>query len=211
MAATTYKKLAELIRDTYYASHPSDDAVKSLRYFAELIATAVAECANEDAILNSNQGENFYANNQFISTFKGVQLLLDTDNTIYSVLPSTPTGMPNGREIISVKIEGNTCMDCIPMKAQASFAQDLIGLPCGITLYEVNGTKLIFKTSNPLFDPANTATIKMVGAVSGSDLLTSDLTIPKNYEGRIWDKIMARILPLKPIQQDLINDSISNP
>lgn len=209
--ATTYKKLSQEIRDTYYASHPSDDASKSVRYFAELIAIAVAECATEDSYINSNQGETTYANNQFISTYKGVELLLDTDNTIYSILPSTPTALPNGREIVSVRIEGNTCMDCVPMQAQSSFAQDLIGLPCGMTLYEINGTKLVFKTSNALFDPANTATVKMVGAVSGDDLLTSDLTIPKNYEGRIWDKVMARVLPLKQIQQDLINDSISNP
>src|SRR5215217_7726076 len=100
--STTYKKLAELIRDTYYNTKASDDSQHSLRFFGELISSAVAECANEDAILNSNQQETTYANNQFISTFKSVPLLRDSDNTIYSVLPSTPTALPNGAEIVSV-------------------------------------------------------------------------------------------------------------
>lgn len=209
--ATTFKKLAELIRDTYYNSKASDDSQHSLRFFGELIATCVAECANEDSIVNSNQQEASYANNQFISTFKSVPLLLDTDGTIYSILPSTPTALPNGSEIVSIRITGNKCMDCIPMKAQASFAQDLIGLPKGMVLFEVNGTKVVYTTSNALFDNDNTATIKMVGAVSGTDLMTSELTVPKNYEARIWDKIMARVLPLKRIPYDLINDAVSNP
>jgi len=209
--ATSYKKLSELIRDTYYNSKASDDSQHSLRFFGELIGSAVAECASEDAILNSNLGEATYANNQFISTFKSVPLLLDSDGSIYSVLPSTPTALPNGTEIVSVRIEGNKCLDCIPMKAQASFAQDLIGMPKWMVLFEVNGTKIVFKTSNHLFDVDNTATIKMVGALSGVDLMTSELTVPKNYEARIWDKVMARVLPLKRIPYDLINDAVSNP
>lgn len=210
--ATTYKKLSELIRDTYYASHPSDDAQKSLRYFAELVAILVAECASEDAFSNSNQGEVTFANNQFISTFKDIEILEEADGTIYSVLPATPAGLPNGREIVSVDIEGSKCLSFIPIQAQADFAQQLIGHPYGLNLYEINGTRVVFKPYTPLFDASsNTAKIKMVGAVSGTDLLTSDLTIPKNYEGRIWDKAMARLLPLKQIQQDTINDSVSNP
>lgn len=210
--ATTYRKLSELIRESYYKGKSSDDANFSLKYFAEIIAGAVAECATEDSIAQSNLNESTaYSNNQFISTYKGEALLLDTDGTIYTVLPATPAGLPNGREIVSVKIEGSKCMDCVPMKAQSSFSQSLIGIPKSMVLYEVNGTKIIYTTSNPLFDTSNTATIKMVGALSGDDLLSSDLTIPKNYEGRIWDKVTARVLPLKQVPQDLINDSVSNP
>lgn len=208
--ATTYRKLAEEIREAYYKGKPSDDASHSLRYFAEIIATCVAECATEDAYLNSNQGESTYSNNQFISTYKNVAISVDSDGEISSILPATPTSLPNNQEIVSVKVNGSKCMECIPMKAQSSFSQGLIGKPKSMVLYEINGTKVIYSSANPLFNPTS-ATIKMIGAVSGSDLLTSDLTIPKNYEGRIWDKVMARVLPLKPIQQDLINDSVSNP
>lgn len=210
--ATTYRKLAELISDTYYRGKTSDEANFRLAYFAELIAIIVAECVTEDSFANSNASESMYANNQFISTFKDVEIFEDADGEIYSILPSTPAGMPNGREIVSVDIEGSKCLSFIPIQAQADFAQQLIGHPYGLNLFEINGTRVIFKPYTPLFDASsNTAKIKMVGAVSGPDLLTSDLTIPKNYEGRIWDKAMARLLPLKQIQQDTINDSVSNP
>lgn len=210
--ATTYRKLAEIISDTYYKGKTSDDANYRLPYFAELIAILVAECVTEDAFNNSNQGETTYANNQFISTFKDIEILEAADGEIYSVLPATPAGLPNGREIVSVDIEGSKCLSFIPIQAQAGFAQQLIGHPYGLNLYEINGTKVVFKPYSPLFDvSSNTAKIKMVGAVSGSDLLTSDLTIPKNYEGRIWDRAMARLLPLKQVPQDTINDSVSNP
>lgn len=211
MAATTYKKLSQLIRDKYYGGKPSDDAQYSIKFFAELIATVVAECATEDAFINSNQGEMTYANNQFISTFRNISISVDSsDGRLYSALPSTPTSLPNGQEIIRVGIDGSKCLEFIPQKAQQSFAQSLIGsIP--FNLYEINGSIIILKPYSPIFDASSSKlTIQMVGAVSGSDLLSSELTIPKNYEARIWDKIMARVLPTKVIQQDNINDSVSN-
>lgn len=208
--ATTYKKLAELIREAYYNGKPSDDANHTEAYFAELIAIEVAKCATQDAYVNSNNGEATYASGQFISTFNSVPILVKSDGTIYSVLPSTPPALPNGQEITSVKIDGNKCLEFIPQKAQSSFAQNLIG-SVPFNLYVISGKNIIYKPKSPLFDATdNTATIEMVGAISGTDLLSSDLIIPKNYEGVIWDNIMAKILPTKQIQQDLINDSVSN-
>lgn len=209
--STTYKKLSQLLREAYYNGKAQDDANHSESYFAELIAIEVAICATEDAFINSNQGDSTYANNQFISTFRNVQISIDTDNSFYSILPATPPSLPNGQEIGSVKIEGSDCMEFMPMKQQMGFAQSLIGkIPFNI--YEINGGRIIYKPRTPNFDAlGNTATIKMVGAVSGADLLTSELTIPKNYEGKIWTNIMAKILPPKNIPQDLINDAVSNP
>lgn len=207
--ATTYKKLAQLLREAYYNGKSSDDANHSEIYFAELIAIEVAKCATQDAYTNSSQGESTYSSNQFISTFSDVVIQQRTDGTIYSVLPSTPSALPNGQEIVSVKIDGAKCLEFIPQKAQHSFSQGLMGcIP--FNLYEINGKNIIYSPIIPLFDVQdNTATIMMVGAISGEDLLSSDLAIPKNYEGIIWDNIMQRILPQKQIPQDLINDSIS--
>ena len=208
MGQRNYRYLAQLISDTYYKSKTSDDANFSLSYFAEQIAIEVAEQAVIDAIGSSNQMEATYANDQFISVFKGVEILVE-DGEKYSILPATPSGMPKNREIVQVRITGNTCLDCIPMRGFASFSQDLIGIPKGMVLYKVEGGKIVYETRNPLIE--GTVTIKMVGAISGDNLLDSELNIPKNVQGRIIDKILGRLLPLKQIPIDNINDSVSNP
>ena len=208
MEATTYRKLAELIRESYYRIVPSDDASLSLRYFAELIPTEVATCAYEDAIDKSNAGETTYASGQFISEFKNQNILVDADGTKYGLMPATPASLPNDQEITEVNIVGG-CLSVIPMTSRASFSQSLIGLPRGFVFYKVEGGKIVFESSNPLIEGA--FNIKMVGAVPGGDLLSSSLTIPKNYESRIITRIMARLLPLKNQPIDYINDAISNP
>jgi len=206
--ATTYKKLAQLALEMYYNGKSSDDKNHSLRYFAELCAIYIAEASTFDSFTNSNQGESAYANNQFISVFKN-QPILSVGGEKYTVLPQTPTALPNGQEIVSVRITGNTCSDCIPMKNQSSFAQDLIGIPKGMVLYKVEDGKIVYVSDNNLLE--GTATIKMIGSVSGDDLLTSNVNIPKNYEAYVLDKIMAKLLPLKQIPQDNLNNGVSNP
>jgi len=209
MEQTTYRKLSELISDSYYILKASDDAAIPLRRIAEMVAMEVAEMATMNAIEASQQGESTYASDQFISVFRNLPLLEDTDGYKYSVLPSTPTAMPNNQEISEVKIVGSTCMAAIPMTGRSSFSQSLIGLPKGMLLYKIEDGRIVFETSNPLLD--GTVNIKMVGAVSGDDLLTSRLNIPKNYESRIMTKIMAKLLPTKNQPIDYVNDSISNP
>ena len=209
MEQTTYRKLAELTRDLYYKGIPSDDAKYSLRFFAEQIAQEVAEMATMNAIENSNQGESTYANDQFISTFTNLPILQNVDGTKSTLLPSTPTAMPNNQEISQVKITGSTCMDCIPMTSRSYFSQQLIGWPLCMVFYKIEGESIVFESSNTLLE--GTVSIKMIGAVSGQQLLDSALNIPKNYEGRITSKILARLLPLKREPIDYVNDSISNP
>jgi len=206
---TTYRKLAELISDSYYKLKASDDANYGLRYFAELGAMEVAEMAYLNAIENSNNGESTYSNDQFISVFKNQPILVGSDGVKYTVLPSTPTSLPNNNEVSEVKIVGSKCMACIPMTSRSSFSQSLIGLPKSMVLYKIEDGNIVYETSNPLLE--GTATIKLVGAVSGDDLLTSALNIPKNYESRIMTKIMAKLLPMKNVPIDYVNDAISNP
>lgn len=205
---TTYRKIAELLRDTYFKGNPSDDANFSLRYFAELAAIYVAEAATADAFTNSNQGEMTYANDQFISVYKGIPIVVDGEDK-YGVLPQTPAGLPNGTEIVSVKIEGSRCMDCIPMRAHMSFAQGLIGTPFGMVLYSIEDGKVKLTSDNPLIE--GTLTVRQIGSVSGDDLLTSKINIPKNYEAYVFDKVFSKVLPLKNIPQDNINNAVSNP
>lgn len=208
MAQKNYRYLAQLISDTYYKSKTSDDANYDLRYFAEQVASEVAEQATIDAYNNAKSGEAVYANDQFLSVYKNLPIVDDSGEK-HIVLPATPAGLPKNREIVQVKVTGATCMECIPMRNYASFSQSLIGIPPGMVLYKIEAGKIVFETDNPLF--GGTAMVRMVGAVSGGSLLDSPLDIPKNVQGRIMDVILRRILPIKQVPVDNINDSISNP
>ena len=212
MAATTYKKLAQLIRDEYYRRNPSDDANYDLRFFAELVAQGVAEMAVQNAIDNSNQGESTYANDAFISSYTGLSLLTRDNGERYTIMPATPPAMPNNQEIVEVRIEGSKCLPAIPMTSRQSFSQQLVGdngAYQGLK-YKVKGKEIIFvsKTAALL---SGTVSLDLIGSVNIDELLSSDLSIPKNYEGPITLKILGRLIPTKGQPIDLINDGVPNP
>ena len=206
--AITYYKISEQIRTTYYHGQPNDDASFSLRYIAEMVAQEVAFFSKQDAFENSNQGETTYANDQFISVFKNLPIVDDGDK--YTVLPLAPAGLPKNQEIVSVRITGNKCLDCIPMGSKDAFMQDLIGLPKGFVYYKIEDGKIVYVTSNPLIK--GTADIKMIGAVSATgNILDAVLNVPKSTEIMIIDKILNRLRPTLQIPRDNLNDSISQP
>lgn len=206
MAARTIGDLAELIRDSYYKSKTEDSVNYPIRYFAELIAIKVAKQATIDAFTNSNAGETTYANNQFITTFRDVAIAENSYGEKYSVLPATPTALPNGQEIVQVRIQGNNCMDCIPLKSQMSFAQNMIGLPPNMILYKVDGKNIVYETSNPLLE--GSVTIRMVAAIPNSDVFNFPLNVPKNAEDGIMTEILAMLLPMKNTPVNNPNDQV---
>jgi len=210
MAQSTIGKQAQIIREIYYRGTPSDDANHSLRFFAELVAQELAEMATIDAYTNSNNGESTYANDQFITTFKNVPVLTDDNGVMYSVMPSTPAGLPNGREIAGVSIDGSNCMEAIPLKNHSSFVQGLIGYPTCFVTYKVEGGNIVYKSGNALFNPES-ATIKLVGAVKDGNLLDSPINAPANYLKKMRTNVLAAMILLKQIPQDNLNNAVSNP
>lgn len=210
MAQSTIGKEAQIIREVYYRGTPSDDANHSLRFFAELVATELAKMATNDALLNSSQGESAYSNDQFITTFPSVPILTDENGDFYSELPSTPASLPKGREIAEISINGAKCLPAIPISNRSSFAQELIGYPTCFITFKVEGNNIIYKTGNSSFNPSS-AKMKLVGAVSGNDLLKSPINAPKNYLADMRRNILADMIPLKQIPQDNLNNAVSNP
>jgi len=204
--ARTIGHLAELISDTYYKSKNPDDANHELRYFAELIAIKVAKFATIDAFQSSNVGETTYANNQFITTFRDIPITENTYGEKVSELPAIPASLPNGQEIVSVRIEGNNCMDCIPMKAQSSFSQGLIGLPKGMVFFKNEGKYIVYETSNPFIE--GQVTIKMVGACPSDNVFNFTLNVPKNTEDGIMMEILQMLLPQKAVPVNNPNDQV---
>lgn len=210
MAQSTIGKQAQIIRELYFRGTPSDDANHSLRFFAELVAQELAAMATLDAFQNSNSGESAYANDQFITTFNNVPITTDSNGEMSSVMPSTPAGLPNGREIAEVSINGSKCMQAVPLKNHSAFVQELIGYPSCFVTFKVEGGKIIYKAANTSFNPTS-ATIKLVGAVKDGNLLESPINAPANYLSRMRTNILAQMIPLKQIPQDNLNNAVSNP
>lgn len=195
MAQTTYRKLAEIIINQHYSGFPAPSATITTKHVAELIAMKVAKYARASAISNSNAGETFYANDQFISTFYNQSLLTDdVTGDKYIVMPATPASLPNNQEIVQVSFVGCPNYHVIPMKNKDDFAQGLLpALPSSMILYKVENGRIVFKNMPKLLNaPVN---IKEVGAIPGATLLDSVLNIPKETEDQIMLDILTELNP----------------
>ncbi len=206
--ATTYKKLAEIIRDSYYKQIPNDEASYSVRFFAELVAAEYAKSAWESAIGNSNLGEATFANDQFISTYKNLPLLIDaTTQQKYVTIPASIAGLPNNHELAWVTFVSHPKRQIVPMRSKDVFAQQLIGDPKCFDLCSIEGKKLIFHYISPLASgPVN---MGLVGSVPDGNLMEAVLDISKDAEANIRRNILRDLLPQKREIPDVLNDGVS--
>jgi len=203
---TTYKKLAEEIRNTFYGSQPSDDASFSLRHFAELVANEVAFFARQNAFENSNLGEVTYSNDTFTVTYKNIAVTTDTVlQTRYSVLPDIPASLPNNAEIVRVWPVGATKREIMPMKGKDKGIQDLLEPMRNFALYYLDGANMYF--DNYTSYNFNAVNMSMVAAVPQGDLLSATLNLPRNYQTMVMDKVLQKLDP-KRFVKDIINDSV---
>ncbi len=198
MAQSTYRDFSEKIRKAHYVAFALPEAAVSQRFIAERIAAKVAKYAKLSAFGNSNAGEVTYANDQFISVFYNCPLLTnDITGDKYSVMPSTPAGLPNGREIAQVSFAGAPDVWCVPMSNHVDFVETLLPpiKEPGIVLFKVEDGNIVFKDLPSIINsPVN---MKLVGAVPpGTTILDAVLNLPKDVE----DDILAEIL------QELAND-----
>jgi len=210
MTATTYRKLSEEILTTYFKGTRSDDAQYSLRFIAELIANEVAWYARKNAFENSNAGEVTYSNDTFIVTYKNKPL--QTDSTLgikYIQLSSIPTALPNNQEIQKVWPVGNQKVFFIPLSNHQLFSQSMLPSMRGFMTYYIENGNMYFPDLTPLF----TANINynMVAGFPEGNLLDAALSIPKNYETEITDKILAKLNSERNVQRDVLNDAIPMP
>jgi len=215
MPITSYRNIAEKILTTYARGIRSDDEDFSLRHVAQLVSEEMAAMAHQNAIENSNWGETTYTNDTFITTFKNITILTDSDHRKYIPLPSLPTALPNNQEIEKVwPVVGNTFtkptkVEIVPMNSRSTFAQGLLPAMRGFLLYYVEGVNLYFYDPDRVrFGAVN---VNMVGAMPDGELLDAPLTLPKNYEGVLSQKVIARLLQTANRPKDVLNDSQSIP
>lgn len=202
--ATTYRKLSQLIIDAHYNGVPLPEAAITQRFVAERIATKVAKYATISAFGNSKQGETTYSNDQFISTFYNQPLLTDAVTADkYIVLPATPAGLPNNREIVQVSFTGSPNVHVIPMQSKDDFMESLLPDISGdMVLYRLENGNLVFRKLPAIINsPVN---VKMVGAVPGATLLDSVLNIPKEVEDAIMLEVLNELVNNYKVQPQLI-------
>lgn len=190
---TTYRKISQETIDAHYNGQPVPEAGLTQRFVAERWAMKIAKYAVRSAYGNSNALEVTYANDQFISVFKNCPLLTDSDTKDkYCVMPATPAGLPNGREIAQVSFSGFPNVWCVQMQNRSDFIES--GLPKipssdGIQLFKTEDGKIVFRDLPAIINsPVN---MKLVGAVPpGATILDSVLNLPKDME----DSIMLELL-----------------
>lgn len=191
MAQSTYQFLSEFIINAHYDGFPTPEQPITQRFVAQRIAQKVATAAVKNAYQSSNLAEATYSNDQFIAVFNSCPLLTDSvTNNKYVVMPATPAGLPNGREIAQVSFTGYPNVWCVQMQNRSDFVESgLPPLPSDIQLFKVESGNIVFRNLPSIINsPVN---LKLVGAVmTDNTLLTSYLNVPKNVE----DEIVAEIL-----------------
>ena len=205
---TTYRQFSEEIRKAHYVAFPTPENAVSQRFIAERIAMLVAKSAVKSAFGNSNLAEATYANDQFISVFKNCPLLTDADTKDkYVVMPATPAGLPNGREIAQVSFSGFPNVWCVQMQNRSDFIES--GLPplptqSGIQLFKIEGGNIVFRDLPDIINsPVN---LKLVGAIPpGTTLLDSVLNIPKDVEADIFSEILNELAIDYKVQPQTVN------
>lgn len=192
MGQMTYRTFSEIVIKAHYVEFPSPEQSITTRFVAERAAMKVAKAAFRSAYGNSNSGEAFYANDQFISVFYSCPLLTNSvTQEKYIVMPSTPAGLANGREIAQVSFTGNPNVWCVPMQNRSDFVEN--GLPIikdtGIQLFKVEDGNIVFPNLPPIVNsPVN---LKLVGAIPpGTTILDSFMNVPKDVQ----DDIMVQLL-----------------
>lgn len=209
MPQSTYGLLAELILTAYYKTERSDNANYTLRQIANYIAQEVALQAKYDALEQDKLGESVYANDQFITTYNGLNIATETaTNRRYVAMPNPPTGLPQGRELAYIAFTGNSTLQVFPMRNKDVFMQQLTDTPKFMILAYIEGGNVYFYNLSAIV--TGTVDLKLVGSVPvGSELVNLPLNLPKNIESVIIDKILARLNAVRGIMPDTVNDNIS--
>lgn len=208
MALSTYGMLSEEIRNQYNKKIGSDNDTYTLRHIATMVAQEVAFFAKGDAFEQSNIGESMFSNDQFIVKYSSLVMLTATDGTKYVPLPSSPIGLPQGREIVFVGFTGNKKNQVFPMRTKDRFMQQMTKTPKWMILYYIENGNIIFDNLSPLINsPVDVDTV--AGIPSGTNLLDLPLFLPRNYESLILDKVLGRMNTERNIQPDNVNNNTS--
>lgn len=193
MNISTYRQLSEIIQTAHYNGMASPDAEITQPHIAQLIATKIAKYATISAFSNGNAGDTAYADDQFVSVYYNIALQTNAvTGDKYVILPATPAGLPKNSEIVQVSFTGSPNYHIIPMQQKDDFAESILpSLPQKIVLYKIENGNIVFRSLPSIVNsPVN---VKMVGAISGANLMDSILNLPKDLEDAIRQEILQEL------------------
>ncbi len=201
-------KVAEEILTAYYKQVKTDNSNYSLRDMAEMVAIEVANEAWKNSVEQDRLGESVYANDQFITPFFGLSLLTDVNGKFYVPMPNAPAGLVLQREVAYVGFTGNESAQVFPMRNKDRFNQQMQKTPKWMILYYVEGQNICF--DNVPKGVTGPVDIKLVGAVPiGTELVNLPMNCPKNVQSAIINTILSRIIPVRNVLPDYVNDDVS--
>lgn len=208
MAQVSYRKFSQMVIDAHYDGISLPEAPITERFIAERTAMKVAKYAAYNAFGNSKSGEVTYANDQFISVFYNCPLLTNSNtDDKYSVLPSTPAGLPNGREIEQISFSGSPNVQCVPCQNRMAFVEALlppIPVQAGIQQYKIEDGNVVFMELPSIINsPIN---MKLIGAVPpGTTILDAVLNIPKDIQDSIFVELLGELQAEYRVQPQTVN------
>lgn len=189
---STYQQLSEIIQTQHYNGMAPAEAEVTQPHIAQRIAVKVAKMAKISAFENGNYGDTAYANDQFVSVFTGLTLQTDVTGAKYVTMPATPVGLPKNTEIVAVNFTGSPNMQVIPCLQKDTFMENLLpAMPSFIVLYKVENGRIVFINLPAIIN--STVIVRMIGTISGPDLMSSTLNIPKDWEDVITNEILQEL------------------
>lgn len=190
----TYRKFSQIVLDAHYDGFGLPEAPISERFIAERSAMKVAKWAALSAFANSKEGNVTYSNDQFISVFYNCPLLTNaTTGDKYSVLPATPAGLPNGREIEQISFTGSPNTQVIPCQNRMAFVERFLPpLPQDIVLYKIEDGNVVFMDLPSII--TSNVNMKLIGAVPpGTTILDSAMNVPKDVQDGIFLELLNEL------------------
>ncbi len=206
MAQVTYRKFSQIVLDAHYNGFGLPEAPISERFIAERAAMKVAKWAAISAFSNSKEGDVTYSNDQFISVFYNCPLLTNASTgDKYSVLPATPAGLPNGREIEQISFTGYPNAQVIPCQNRMAFAESLLPkLPQDIILYKVEDGNVVFMDLPAII--TSTVNMKLIGAIpTGTTILDAYMNVPKDVQDGIFVELINELTMEYKVEPKTIN------
>lgn len=201
MTNPSKRQLAQKYLTEFSGGIISDDIRVDERFVIEEINEAIAYVAKGSMMESANIDGIFYANEQFLVTYRNVPVVSSDDNEFrFSVLPDIPIGLPKGRGLYMVLPplgSENTIKPISLRELPFLFHQPPIPK---VTFYWIEGG-IINYYPQPTFNKVST---KMI--TSGTSDIDIPLTIPPDALVQVKEYVTKSLMMLFKIQPDATND-----
>lgn len=204
---TTKAKLAEQILRLYKGGEVSSDNSLSLAEVKLLVGQALNRLLKIERLQSQAQYGDDFPEHTSIATYTNVTVSQDyTTGEYYATLPAFPIALPNNMGVWHISLLDDVDAPFIPIPSSSmGLLKNLpTGVMQGLTGYEVNGSRVTFKTDY-LFSSNEKLLMRLL--VVDLDSLTdyNPLPIPSDLEDVVIKEVLT-LLGAMQAQQDIVPD-----